>query len=232
MRTMFKTLVLVLVANVTFAQIFVGVRGGVTGSTMTKFKLIENITPEFKLLPAPSGAVFAEFSISERFAIQPELAFTQKGFVINETFKIGNDNNLLGINIPIGGRIALKNNHVELPVLAKIKLGSPDEGHAYILLGPSVGYMVDSRAVIRVFNIFPIRTGLGMGIFKNAEFSGVAALGYEIPFRNGKFFMEGRYQHGFSRVLDLPLVQLPVRNQTVGFSMGLAFALNARVKRV
>jgi hypothetical protein len=197
---------------------------------MTKFKLIENITPEFKLLPAPSGAIFAELPISDRFSIQPELAFTQKGFVINESFNVGS-NNALGINIPIGGRIALKNNHLELPILAKIKLGSPDEGHAYFLIGPSVGYLFDSRTVIRVLNIFPIRTGLGTGLFKDAEFSGVAAFGYEIPFRNGKFFMEGRYQHGFSRVLDLPLVQLPVRNQTVGFSMGLAFALKSKLRK-
>lgn len=49
MRTMFKTLVFILLANLIFAQIFVGVRGGVTGETMTKFKLIENITLDFKL---------------------------------------------------------------------------------------------------------------------------------------------------------------------------------------
>jgi hypothetical protein len=86
--------------------------------------------------------------------------------------------------------------------------------------------------VIRVLNIFPIRTGLGTGLYHKAEFSGVAALGYEIPFRNGKLFMEGRYQQGISRVLDLPLVQLPVRNQTVGFSMGLAFALNNKATKI
>lgn len=232
MRTMFKTLVFMLMANLTFAQIFVGVRGGLTGSTMTKFKLIENITPDFKLLPALSGAIFVEFPISDRISIQPELAFTQKGFVINESFNVGDGDNILGLNIPIGGRIALKNNHLELPILAKFKLGDSNEGHAYILLGPSVGYLFDSRAVIRVLNIFPIRTGLGTGLFKDTEFSGVGALGYEIPFKNGKFFIEGRYQHGFSRVLNLPLVQLPVRNQSVGFSVGLSFALRSRLRGV
>eukprot|EP01035_Chromulina_nebulosa_P057661 gene57661-79002_t len=104
MRTMFKTLVFMLMANLTFAQIFVGVRGGLTGSTMTKFKLIENITPDFKLLPALSGAIFVEFPISDRISIQPELAFTQKGFVINESFNVGGGDNLLGLDIPIGGQ--------------------------------------------------------------------------------------------------------------------------------
>ena len=135
MRTMFKTLVFMLLANLTFAQIFVGVRGGVTGSTMTKFKLIENITPDFKLLPAPSGAVFVELPISDRISIQPELAFTQKGFVIKESLNVGGGDNILGLNIPIGGRIALKNNHLEMPILAKFKLGDSNEGHAYILMG-------------------------------------------------------------------------------------------------
>jgi hypothetical protein len=228
MRTMFKTLVFIFLANFSFAQIFVGVRGGVSGSTMTKFKLIENIIPDFKLLPAPTGAIFVELPITDRFSIQPELAFVQKGFVVNESFNVDGIS-ALGVNIPLGGRIALKNNYVEMPILAKIKLGDANEGHAYFLVGPAVGYLVDSRAVIRVLNIFPIRTSLGTGLFHKGEFSGVAALGYEIPFNNGKFFMEGRYQHGFSRVLDLPLVQLPVRNQTVSFSVGMAFAIKSKV---
>ncbi|WP_394993167.1 porin family protein [Emticicia sp.] len=228
---MFKTLALVFITNLTFAQIFVGVRGGVTGSTMTKFALLEKYTPDFKLLPAPTGAIFAEINLSDRFSIQPELAFTQKGFTIQESFDVGGDN-ALGINIPLGGKVSLKNNHLELPILAKIKLGDPDAVHAYIMVGPSVGYLFGSRAVISILNIFPIRTSLGTGLFHRAEFSGVVALGYEIPFNNGKFFMEGRYQHGISRVLDVPIFQLPVRNQTVGFSAGVSFALNTRVKRV
>jgi hypothetical protein len=222
---MFKTLTLVFFANITFAQIFVGVRGGVTGSTMTKFALLEKYTPDFKLLPAPTGAVVVELPITEKFAIQSELAFTQKGFTVQEYFNTGG-NSILGIDIPLGGRISLKNNHLEVPILAKIKLGNAKEGHAYIMVGPSVGYLFGSRSVIRVLNIFPIRTSLGTGLFHSAELSGVAALGYEIPFRNGKFFMEGRYQQGISRVLDVPIFQLPVRNQTVGFSTGVSFALS------
>lgn len=197
MRTMFKTLVFVLLANFTFAQIFVGVRGGVTGSSMTKFKLIENITPDFKLLPAPSGAIFVELPISDRISIQPELAFTQKGFVINESFNVGEGDNLLGLNIPLGGRIALKNNHLEVPILAKFKLGDSNQGHAYILLGPSVGYLFDSRTVIRVLNIFPIRTGLGTGLFKDAEFSGVGALGYEFRSEMASFSWKVAINMGF-----------------------------------
>lgn len=134
MRTLFKSLVFMLMANLTFAQFFVGVRGGLTGSTMTKFKLIEKITPDFKLLSAPSGAIFVELPISNRISIQPELALTQKGFVINESFNVGGGDNLLGLNIPIGGRIALKNNHIEMPILAKFKLGDSNVGHTYIIL--------------------------------------------------------------------------------------------------
>lgn len=226
---MFKTLVLVFFANITFAQIYVGVRGGVTGSTMTKFALLEKYTPDFKLLPAPTGAVVVELPITEKFAIQSELAFTQKGFTVQEYFNTGG-NSILGIDIPLGGRISLKNNHLEVPVLAKIKLGNANEGHAYIMVGPSVGYLFGSRSVIRVFNILPIRTSLGTGLFKDFELSGIAALGYEIPFRKGKFFMEGRYQQGISRVLDVPIFQLPVRNQTVGFSTGVSFALSPNKK--
>ena len=228
MRTIFKTLVLLLIANLTFGQgIQIGARGGANWSTMTKFDLIENITPTFRLMPSGGAALFAEFPITEQFSIRPEFAYTQKGFLVKESLSMSGTE-FLGVNIPIGGTLAFKTNYIELPVLAKLKIGDPYAPHAYLIVGPSVGYMTDAKAIIRVLGLFPLRPSIGTGYFNRFELSGVGAFGFEFPVGNGNIFIEGRYQHGFSRVLDIPLLELPVRNRTVGVSAGFSFPIGYR----
>ena len=68
-------LLLTLMATAGMAQKSVGVRGSFTTSTMNKFDLIQNITPDFKFMPAAGGAVFMEIPITENFSIQPEIAY-------------------------------------------------------------------------------------------------------------------------------------------------------------
>ncbi|AWV98330.1 porin family protein [Arcticibacterium luteifluviistationis] len=215
-------LLFTLIASAGFAQKSIGVRGAFTGSTMTKFDLIENITPDFKFLPSGSAAIFIEIPLDANFSVQPELAFTQKGFKVDEAINVGGD--FLGINIPIGGRVNFKTNYIELPVLLKYHVGDKEAAHYYVALGPSLGYMADANMTVRVLSIFPIKTNLNNNMFKPLEFSGVAAMGFELPVAaNMKAFVEGRYQHGFSRVLDTPIFQLPVRNRTLSGGLGVKF---------
>ncbi|MFD2523448.1 porin family protein [Emticicia soli] len=224
MRTVLKTLALLLITHFSFGQIQLGVRGAANWSTMTKFDLIQNVTPTFRLMPSAGAAIFAEFPINDQLSIRPELAYTQKGFLIKESLNLGGSD-FLGVNIPLGGTLAFKTNYFELPILAKFKVGDPDAPHAYFLLGPSVGYMGDAKAVIRVLGLFPIRPSIGTGFFHQFEISGVGGVGFEFPVGNANLFVEGRYQHGFSRVLDIPLLQLPVRNRTLGVSAGFSFPI-------
>ncbi|WP_337043000.1 porin family protein [Emticicia sp. 17c] len=228
MRTIFKTLALLLFTHLTFAQrIQLGARGGASWSTMTKFDLIENITPTFRLMPSGTGAIFADFAITDKFSVRPELAYIQKGFLVKESLSMGGAD-FLGINIPVGGTLAFKTNYYEIPVLAKFKLGNPNAPHAYLLAGPSVGYMGNAKAVIKVLGIFPISPSVSTDFFHRFEFSGVGGLGVDFPVGNGNIFIEGRYQHGFSRVLDIPMIQLPVRNRSLGVSAGFSFPIGYR----
>ncbi|MFC3812154.1 porin family protein [Lacihabitans lacunae] len=202
-----------------FAQKSVGFRGSFTASTLTKFALIENITPDFKLRPAASGAIFLELPITQNFSIQPELEYSMKGFSIREG--INKNGEFLGVNIPINAKLTFKTDYIQAPILAKFKFGEPDQTNFYVAVGPAVGVLVNSGLRINVFNIFPVNTNLSKDFFKPVEFSGVAAMGIEQPFTPKlAFFVEGRYQHGFSRILDTPIVRLPVRSRTVNASMG------------
>jgi Outer membrane protein beta-barrel domain len=229
MKTLIKTIVLFLVANFSFAQtVQLGVRMGANGSKMTQFELVENLIPEFKFLAAPSGAIYMDIPVGKNFSIQPELAFTQKGFAVKESINVGEE--FLGVDLNIGGRLALKTNYIEMPVLAKIKFGNDhNAARGYITFGPAVGYMADAGVVVRVLSILPIRSDVGTGFFNQFEFSGIGGAGVEIPLGKGKMFIEGRYQHGFSRTLDTPVIALPVRNRTFGGSIGFSIPIRSKM---
>jgi hypothetical protein len=208
------------------AQISIGVRGGASGSTVTKFNLIENITPDFRYKIAPNVAIFAEIPITEKFSLQPEIAYNQKGFRVEEGIDIAGQ--FGGVNIPINGRLNVKTHYIEVPVLAKFHFGDRNAAHYYFMVGPSVGFLADAGLRINVLNIFPINTGFPTEVFKSAELSGIAAFGFEFPVLGRiKGFTEVRYQHGFSRILDTPVVQLGVRNRTFTGGLGLKFALGS-----
>lgn len=207
-----------------YAQKSIGVRGAFNASNVTKFDLIENITPEFKLQPAGSGAIFLEIPLSPRFSLQPELVYIQKGFNIAEGFRVGEE--IFGIDIPVNGKVTFRTNYVEMPVLAKVHLGDKQATHGYLMLGPSVGYMADANMRIRVLNILPLNTDLNDDLFQRFELSGIFAAGFEVPVSEKvTAFAEARYQHGFSRILDTPVVQLDVRNRTLAGGLGLKFSI-------
>ncbi|MGR3808905.1 porin family protein [Jiulongibacter sp. NS-SX5] len=206
------------------AQTSVGVRGAFTSGTFTKFDLIENVTPEFRLMPAGSGALFVEIPVTSNFSIQPELGYIQKGFAIREGIDVGGE--FLGINIPVNGKVNFRSHYIEMPVLAKFHIGDKNATHYYIALGPSVGYLADADMRIRVLDIFPVTTNINKDFYKPIELSGVAAVGFELPVAEKvKVFTEARYIHGFSRVLDSGIFELPVRSRTLSGGMGVKFTL-------
>ncbi|MDP5120881.1 MAG: PorT family protein, partial [Spirosomaceae bacterium] len=187
--------------------------------------LIENITPDFRYKVAPNVAVFAEIPVTENFSFQPEIAYNQKGFRVEEGIDIAGQ--FGGVNIPINGRVNVKTHYLEVPILAKFHFGDKTAAHYYMMVGPAVGFLVDSGLRINVLNIFPVNTGFPTQIFKSAELSGIAAAGFELPVAEKiKVFTEARYQLGLSRILDTPVVQLPVRNRSFSGGMGLKFAMN------
>ena len=226
MKKLTLAIIALFATTTAFAQNAVGFRGNLTVSNMTKFGLIENITPDFKGLVSGGGAIFLEMPITENFSIQPELSFMEKGFAVKEGINVGGAFLNTDINIPVNGKLRFKTDYIQVPLLAKYHFGDKTATHAYIAAGPAVGYLADAGITIRVLDIFPISSNVSTDIFKPFEFSGIATVGFETPL-NEKImgFVEGRYEHGFSRVLDTPIVQLPVRNRTGSASFGIKINL-------
>lgn len=220
-RSLLLSLVLLLAtAGSTFAQWSVGVRGGGYAGTITRPDLVTNFTPDFRWSPGISAAVFAEREFSNGVAIRPEIVYQQKGFMVREgtSIKVGK------LPVKLGVKSAYKVSYVEAPVLLKLSAGN-ELAKVYLIAGPSVGYAVDAQLVTRpqaVIEFRPIRTNVPVNSlgYNRFEFSGIAGAGLSLKAGAGEIMIEGRYQHGISRLIDVPVVRANVRNQGVSVSLG------------
>ena len=213
-------------ATTTFAQVQVGFRGGAHWGTVSKPSILDSYTPNFQLAPGPQGAFFLDIPLGAYVSFRPEVGYSQKGLVIRQSF----DFNVLGVNIPLGARIALQTRNIDVPLLLKINLASSDSPvQPYIIAGPAVSYAVGSRVSVRgdgLFRTQPLNFNLPLGgVLNKWDVSGVGGLGLAFNAGAGQFMLEGRYVYGLTRQIEVPVVQLPVRNRGVSISLGYSFPI-------
>ncbi|CCH56173.1 hypothetical protein BN8_05492 [Fibrisoma limi BUZ 3] len=213
-----------LTAQTSFAQVQVGIRGGANWGFASKPEFLGNLTPTLHPSPGPMGALFLDVPVSERVSFRPEIGYVQKGFVVKE----GLDLNLGGFELPIGARIAYQSQNLEVPLLLKVNL-SDGAVQPYLIAGPSVGYALNGRIRTRATALFTTKPfdvdmnyGGGMSRW---DISGVGGLGLAFDAGAGKFFVEGRYTHGFTRQVQTPVVNVNVRNRGIGVSLGYSFPI-------
>lgn len=207
------------------AQVQVGFRAGANWGAVSKPEFLDNFSPTFRLSPGPTGAIFLEAPVSNRLSIRTEVAYVQKGFVIDEGFDLPIGN----WDLPFGARVAYQTRYLELPVLAKINLNDGPV-QIYMLAGAAAGYAMNGRIRTRTSGIFrsqPIDVDMNMNTmgYNRWDFSAIGGLGLSAEVGPGKFFVETRYEHGFSRQYDLPFIQLPIRNRGLSASIGYSFAI-------
>jgi hypothetical protein len=211
-------------AQTTVAQVQVGVRGGANWAFASKPEFLGSLTPEFHPSPGPTGAVFLEIPLSDRVSFRPEVSYVQKGFLVKE----GLDLNLGGFTLPIGARIAYQSQNLEIPLLAKINL-SDGSVQPYLIAGPAVGYALDGRVRTRAAALIttqPIDVNVNYGGMLNRwDVSAVGGIGIAMDAGPGKFFIEGRYTHGFTRQVQVPVVNVNVRNRGAALSLGYSFPI-------
>ncbi len=212
------------VSSSSFAQVQVGFRGGVNWGTVSEPSLLKNLPVQPELSPGPTGAIFLDVPLSSRVSFRPEVSYVQKGFVLRE----GTSLDLGIINIPLGARVAYQTQSIQTGLLFKANL-TDGPLQPYIFGGPAVGYTFDGRVRTRATALFTTQNmdvDLDFGNTLNPwDVSAIGGLGLSADMGTGKFFIEARYDYGLTRQLKVPLVNLPVRNRSMGVSLGYAFTL-------
>lgn len=213
-----------IISSVTFAQVQVGFRGGANFSIVSTPSVMSGFSSVIKPSPGLTGALFLDVPLSDRVSFRPEVAYVQKGFMVREglDFKLG------GINIPIGASVAYQTQDIQVPLLLKVNL-TDGAVQPYFIAGPAVSYAADGRIRTRATGIFstkPIDIDLNYGSTLNRwDFSGIVGAGLAMDAGAGKLFGEVRYEHGFSRQVEIPVLNLNVRNRGVAVSLGYSFPI-------
>ncbi|SFD57016.1 porin family protein [Spirosoma endophyticum] len=213
-----------LISQISFAQVQVGIRGGANWGFASKPEYLGSLTPDFHSTAGPTGAIFLDIPLSDRVSFRPEFAYVQKGVAIKQKL----DLNLGGFNLPLGATVAYQSQNLEIPLLFKFNL-SEGAVQPYLIAGPAVSYALDGRIRTRASALFttqPFDMDVNYGgMLSRWDVGAVGGLGLSMDAGAGKFFIEGRYTHGFTRQIQVPVVNVNVRNRGVAFSLGYSFPI-------
>ncbi len=202
------------------AQISVGLKGGGNFANVNATQSLDNLIPDFQDITTFSVGGVAEIGITDQLAFQPELLYTRKGFGIRQS----TDVNLFNIPLPLGVTAETHLDYLELPLLAKVKLGT-NNINAFLTAGPTFGYATGGRLLTRAnvlldFTLVDTPINLEAINFQRFEIGGALGAGLEVDTEYGRFFAEARYNHGFSQLYDIPLVDERLRNRNIALSAG------------
>jgi hypothetical protein len=172
------------------------------------------------------------FTLSDRFSVQPEINFIQKGFTYSYTESNGWETRHDKSNVHI--------NYIELPVLIKFRFGNKNK--FFINGGPSLGYGAGGKSKLRI-------SSRGSGVYDDWAFNQQVKFGHrsgtfsmmssgdELYFDNRLDFglqagagmviiesimIELRYSHGLTYLEDKdPINHTTTRNKVIQLTVGM-----------
>jgi hypothetical protein len=206
------------------AQLQVGVRGGVHGASASLPEGFASFRSQLEPTYGATGGLFLEVPLSDYVSFRPEINYLRKGVSVSESF----DLDLGVVNLPLGATVAYQSQQIQVPLLAKFTLGD-GAVRPYILAGPAVSYAFDSRVRTRATALFstqPMDLDLGTGgMLSDWDASAIGGLGLSFPAGSGTFFAEARYEYGFTRQIQVPILNVNVRNRGASVSLGMTFPI-------
>jgi hypothetical protein len=206
-------------------QISIGAYGGIHTNRVKVRGIAEEWRPNNRTLVAVNTGIYVEIPLLNGFSVQPGLNYLEKGFrvrVSTEDFNLGN------VPVVAGVEAIPRLRYIEMPLLLKYTYG---EGlvRPYIFAGPHFSYAMDGVIDYRATAIVTFKLGrnninLDNDIYRRFEVGGLAGLG--VAFTTGPFdtFFQGSFQHGFTNLLDPPLIDLRLFNYGFNVTGGLSYS--------
>lgn len=211
----------------------IGIRPAVSLSTY-KLNKEYNDVYDAALRPGLGLAAFMEINLGNRFTLQPEIAFTQRGVNLSSESSIYWDGPDFGY--PAGYRVIDYRqketlNYLDIPVMVEKNFGGGNIG-AYVALGPALSFGLNGKGREEITYEFPVEDGavdvstdrteyqieMGSGRFdtyKSFDFSLNAGAGLLFLLETGEIGLDLRYTHGFK---NLNVDGLKNRNFLIGVS--------------
>lgn len=204
--------------------------------TLSKYKLSKDYNDIYDagLRPGAGLAAFLELNLGNRFTLQPEISFTQRGVtLVNEStvFWDGPD-----FGYPAGDKVTEFRqketlNYIDVPLMVEKNFGGGRLG-AYIAAGPALSFAIGGRGKEEIVVESPASDGaynrntdqydynIEMGSGRNDTYKGFdmslnAGGGLLFILESGEIGLDLRYTHGLRQ---LSTEGFKNRNFTVGIS--------------
>lgn len=168
-------------------------------------------------------AIFGTIPVTDNFSFQPELSYNEKGFEVGQ----GVDINLFNVNLPLGVSAVTEIKYVQVPLLGRYEI-SGQKGGVYFLAGPSVALATRGNLRTKVNSIIDINlTNTDLDIsnenYNKFEFAGQIGTGAFFNVGNANLFAEVKYHHGFTDLLADPILDIRLKNRSIGVGAGLQY---------
>jgi hypothetical protein len=147
------------------------------------------------------AGVFAQFNITKKIGIQPEVSFVQSQSEFTD-----DANNIYDDLFGGGTQHKAKLNYLEVPVLLNINIGPTQK--IKLQVGPSYGGLLKRT-------VDSLKTGTN-NLYRNGEWSAIGGLWIQLPLIN----LSARYKLGLSNVNGINDVQT-WKNQAIQISVGI-----------
>ncbi len=212
MKNLPKILIVLLawvIALPAIAQIGVGVRvGGNLAKVAVTDEDGESVDEDVNYSFGLVGGGLIELSISDKFAIQPELLYSQHGFAVDMTF------------FDEEFSVKTRFNYLQVPILAKIKFGSEPVGF-HVMAGPYAGYGVGDITVSTEMDGEKEEETASWEDteLKRVDFGVAAGLGVSISAGPGRIGLDARYQLGLANMIEEPSGSEKLSNRNLQFSL-------------
>lgn len=220
-KTLFILITLVSTIPQVFSQVHLGIRGGVLNTTVnysqtTAGQIVENRSGLI-------ASILTEIRINEGFAIQPEIAWAQRGW-----------DNTSVVSIPLITNIETTEseriNYAEIPLMMKAGFGIGPV-RLDILAGPSFSLALSGKrtTTIKTTNLLTNNTDEVSDTedlefdqdYKKADLNlqGGAALSFRLG--GTRLFLDGRYLYGVTNLSNS--VDTEINSRGVAITAGLLF---------
>lgn len=206
-KSIFYVALLLLSSTSAIAQFSIGAR--VAGNLANVNQSLDDeyeFNPKHKI--GIAFGVIAEIGLSEMFAIQPEVLYSQHGWRLDENF----------LGYPI--KVEVRNSYLQVPILAKLTLGSEAFG-INVLGGPHIGFGIGD--LTSESDGESEATSWKDAGLKTFDYGLTGGIGVAFKAGPGKLGVDARYQFGLANMLDDPEGDDKVSNRNL--QIGLSYLL-------
>jgi len=235
MRTILTTLVFVLAGTFAFAQtedtapskVTIGLRGGYGSSDIRTDSEFDAVSDRFEGTSVLSFGAFADIPVGDIISFRPGLEINRRGTILN----IDADQDIFGINVPLGAQAKTRFTYVDVPLLIQAKVPTTGAIQPYAFAGASLGYATGGNlrttaTALIEFNLMSTSIDLDAINYERFHVAAVGGLGAKVAISpTFGAFVEGRFEQSLTEPYDVPLATAKTGFKGLNFGAGFTFSL-------